>query len=97
MGKYANLLRDKRIFLTGSTGLFGKWLLTELQELNAELVILTRNPEAFRKSFPLVESMTVNFVKGDIRDFNSQRVVLITAYMRPHRLFLMISTMLKMK
>ena len=69
MGKYANLIRDKRIFLTGSTGLFGKWLLTELQELNAELVILTRNPEAFRKSFPLVESMTVNFVKGDIRDF----------------------------
>ena len=69
MEKYANLLRDKRIFLTGSTGLFGKWLLTELQELHAELVILTRNPEAFRKSFPLVESMTVNFVKGDIRDF----------------------------
>lgn len=66
-GKYG--LSGKRIILTGGTGLFGKWLLTSLQETRAELVLLSRDPEAFRKSFPLVESMAVEFVKGDVRDF----------------------------
>lgn len=63
------LLAGKRIFLTGGTGLFGKWLLTALHETHAELVLLSRDPEAFRKSFPLVESMAVEFVKGDVQDF----------------------------
>lgn len=63
------LLAAKRIFLAGGTGLFGKWLLTALQESDAELVLLSRDPEAFRKSFPMVDSMAVEFVKGDVRDF----------------------------
>lgn len=63
------LLAGKRIFLAGGTGLFGKWLLTALQETDAELVLLSRDPEVFRKSFPMVYSMAVEFVKGDVRDF----------------------------
>ena len=59
----------KRIFLTGGTGLFGKWLLTALQGSDAELVLLTRNPEAFCQAFPLVKTLRVEFVQGDIRDF----------------------------
>lgn len=63
------LLSGKRIFLTGGTGLFGKWLLTALQDSGAELVLLTRNPEAFCQTFPLVKTLRVEFLKGDIRDF----------------------------
>ena len=63
------LLAGKRIFLTGGTGLFGKWLLTALQETGTELVLLTRNPEAFRNSFSMVDSMAVQFLNGDVRDF----------------------------
>ncbi len=66
-GRYC--LKGKRIFLTGGTGLFGKWLLTALQDSDAELVLLTRNPEAFCRAFPLVKTLRVEFVQGDIRDF----------------------------
>ena len=62
-------LSSKKIFLTGGTGLFGKWLLTALQETGAELVLLSRDPEAFRNSFPMVDSMAVEFLKGDVRGF----------------------------
>jgi nucleoside-diphosphate-sugar epimerase len=66
-GRYS--LKGKRIFLTGGTGLFGKWLLTALQDSGAELVLLTRNPEAFCQAFPLVKTLRIEFVQGDIRDF----------------------------
>ncbi len=59
----------KRIFLTGGTGLFGKWILTALKGVDVELVLLTRNPEVFKRSFPIVESMRVRFIKGDVRNF----------------------------
>lgn len=62
-------LSSKKIFLTGGTGLIGKWLLTALQETGAELVLLSRDPEAFRNSFPMVDSMAVEFLKGDVRGF----------------------------
>lgn len=64
-----NSLSSKRIFLTGGTGLFGKWLLTALRKSSSEIVLLSRAPEVFLKSFPIAKSMAVKFVKGDIRDF----------------------------
>lgn len=63
-----DLLRGKRIFMTGGTGFVGKWVsetfgfVNTNMELGAELVILSRRPpESFDKS--------ITFVQGDVRDF----------------------------
>lgn len=61
-----NEFYKKRIFLTGGTGFFGKWLMERLQSLEADVVVLSRNP----LQFPLlVKKSQVTFVQGDVRDF----------------------------
>ena len=53
-----NELRGKQLFLTGATGFFGTWLLESFIEanrkldLNAKVVVLTRNLDAFQKQSP---------------------------------------------
>ncbi len=71
-------LRGKRLFLTGGTGFFGKWLLAALlhanaeMDLGAELTVLSRNPDAFRKSHPgLAEITSLQWVQGHVADFTS--------------------------
>jgi dTDP-glucose 4,6-dehydratase len=69
-------LRGKRIFITGGTGFFGRWLLesfawanTQL-DLRAEAVVLTRNPDAFKKKAPhLASNPLIKLHAGDVRDF----------------------------
>ena len=69
-------LRGQRIFLTGGTGFFGKWLLETFRfandqfKLEAELVVLSREPQRFldeNSHFRGCES--IQFHKGDVRDF----------------------------
>lgn len=69
-------LRGGRIFVTGATGFFGVWLLETFAHANrelglgAELVGLSRDPEAFYAKVPhlaLDPSITVH--RGDVRDF----------------------------
>lgn len=60
----------KRVFLTGATGLFGKWLLSALRHTDVELVLLTRSRESFCRAFPCVHSMRVEFIEGDVRNFD---------------------------
>ena len=68
---FTSRLNGKRIFLTGGTGLFGKWLLDQFQGLEAEVVVLSRNPEQFLRQFPGVGSCrNIAFVQGDVRDFS---------------------------
>ena len=55
-----------RIFLTGGTGLFGKWLLDFLQALEVKVVILSRNPAQFPA---LGKNANVTFIQGDVRNF----------------------------
>ena len=67
-------LKGEKIFLTGSTGFFGKWLLESLAQannildLNVSAVVLTRNlNEVLFKE--LINNPSIEFYKGDIRDF----------------------------
>lgn len=69
-------LRGARIFVTGATGFFGKWLLesfiwaNDSLGLGAELVALTRNPAAFRAEVPhITASPSLTLHHGDQRDF----------------------------
>jgi dTDP-glucose 4,6-dehydratase len=69
-------LRGKRIFLSGGTGFFGKWLLESFvlinrqHELGAMLTVLSRNPEKFLSEYPKFrEFREISFIPGDIRNF----------------------------
>jgi dTDP-glucose 4,6-dehydratase len=69
-------LREGRLFLTGGTGFFGCWLLESFTAANdrlrlgAEAVVLTRNPDAFRRRVPhLAGHPAVRLVSGDVRGF----------------------------
>lgn len=68
--------RGKRLFITGGTGFFGCWLLESFVRaneefgLNAEVVVLTRAPEAFMGRVPrLARHPAIVYHKGDVRDF----------------------------
>lgn len=63
-------LAGKRVFITGGTGLFGKWLLSVLADSSAEVVVLTRSPDAFVcKNSQFLEHPRITFWQGDVRDF----------------------------
>lgn len=68
--------KGKRIFISGATGFIGKWMLESLLYLNDEftlnmsLVLLSRNPDQFKNSYPhLAIHPIVKWVKGDVRNF----------------------------
>ncbi len=70
-------LRDARVFLTGGTGFFGKWLLeswvwsSRAGLHRGRMTVLTRDPERFLKLHPqLSRDSSVDFLKGDVRDFS---------------------------
>lgn len=69
-------LRNQRLFITGGTGFFGCWLLESFAwandhlNLNARVVVLTRNPEAFGTKAPhLASHPAIELYQGDIRSF----------------------------
>jgi dTDP-glucose 4,6-dehydratase len=69
-------LRNQRIFITGATGFFGCWLLetflwaNQRLQLNAQVTILTRNPEALRSKAPhLAADPAVEILTGDVKTF----------------------------
>jgi dTDP-glucose 4,6-dehydratase/UDP-glucose 4-epimerase len=69
-------LRDQSLFITGGTGLFGRWLLESLAranrqfDLNLRVTVLTRNAQAFAQKAPhLAQDPAIGFHHGDVRDF----------------------------
>jgi dTDP-glucose 4,6-dehydratase len=68
-------LRGSRLLLTGGTGFFGVWLLetfvhvNEALGLGARAVVLSRDPEAFRRRLPhLGGCPAVAWHRGDVRE-----------------------------
>src|SRR5207248_5025331 len=69
--------RGARLFITGGTGFFGKWLLESFAHANETLslgacaVVLTRNAAAFRARAPGIAAYPViEFSEGDVRSFS---------------------------
>ena len=69
-------LRDARLFITGGTGFFGRWLVESFLaanrafDLHARAVVLTRDPSAAARRIPRVTSdAAVTFHDGDVRNF----------------------------
>lgn len=72
--------RQKRIFLTGGTGFFGRWCLETLLYANSHLklgmtvTVLTRSHARWRASVPhLADAAAVHIIEGDVRDFTLPR------------------------
>ena len=72
-------LRGKRLFITGGTGFFGKWLLGALDYANTNLdlglcvTILSRDPAAFLRRHPEADITSFNFIGGHVADFTLVR------------------------
>lgn len=69
-------LDSARILITGGTGFFGIWLLESLffvktqLNLHTEVVVLSRDPEAFLKKFPYLRNMPgLTWIQGEVQDF----------------------------
>jgi len=69
-------LREKKVFVTGGTGFFGKWLLESFAcannqlKLNAQMVVLSRNPDSFKTLYShLGQASGIKFNQGDVRNF----------------------------
>ncbi len=69
-------LRGARLFITGGTGFFGRWMLETFLRANdefslrAEATVLTRDPLAFAAAAPdVAESAAVTLHSGDVRSF----------------------------
>lgn len=68
-------LRNQKIFITGGTGFFGRWLLESFiwinkkLKLNAKATILTRNIKYFAEKYPvLFNEKSLQFYEGNIID-----------------------------
>jgi nucleoside-diphosphate-sugar epimerase len=69
-------LGGERLFITGGTGFFGRWVLESLVRANARFglgttaVVLTRNATAFRRDMPaLAGDPAISFHEGDLARF----------------------------
>ena len=70
-------LDNSNILITGGTGLFGKSILNFLiyirQYYNFYITILTRNKYEFLINYPNYNTDFINFINGDIRNFNCDK------------------------
>lgn len=66
--KRESFWRDRRVFVTGGTGLVGGWLLERLIELKADAVALVRDWVPGARFIELNLDRRINVVRGDVRD-----------------------------
>jgi nucleoside-diphosphate-sugar epimerase len=70
-------LRGQRLFITGGTGFFGRWILetfiyaNDRLSLGSSALVLTRNPQSFALKAPhLADRHELKLLQGDVRDFD---------------------------
>jgi nucleoside-diphosphate-sugar epimerase len=73
-------LRSQKLFITGGTGFFGKWLLAALchadttMNLGLQVKVLSRDPGSFLQLHPEVaEWRELRFQTGDVTDFETAK------------------------
>ena len=71
-------LKSRRIFVSGGTGFFGKWLVGALVHANAELnlnlhlAVLSRDPARFLGKYPdAARSPAIHFAAGDVVNYSA--------------------------
>jgi nucleoside-diphosphate-sugar epimerase len=76
LSTFCKALVGNRIFLTGGTGFFGKWLLhcflglRNAHDLDVSITVLSRDPKGFLDSCPeFVDQPGLDFIAGDVRSF----------------------------
>ncbi len=69
-------LDNKKIFISGATGIIGKWLISTLDHarkelaLNIDITCLSRNYKLFANDNPRIfGKIDINWINGDVRDF----------------------------
>ena len=69
-------LRGQSIFITGGTGFVGSWLIESFAwandrlQLNAQMIVLTRDPEAFGRKAPhAANHASVKILQGTVQNF----------------------------
>ncbi len=72
------VLRGRKLFITGGTGFFGKWLLAVLLHANAEmdlgleLTVLSRDPAAFEARYREIDGVAgLTFLSGNVTHFSA--------------------------
>lgn len=78
-----NALAGRRLFITGGTGFFGRWLLETMLAANRELrvgmeaTVLSRDPAAFAGRAPhLAGAPGIRWVRGNVVDFTAEHIAL---------------------
>jgi nucleoside-diphosphate-sugar epimerase len=72
---YLYKLQNKKIFISGATGFFGKWLMQILLgandefKLNIKMTILTRNSDKSRNEQRWLNNSNITMIEGDICNF----------------------------
>lgn len=68
-------LKNKSVFITGATGLFGLWLLEFLlflnkkYDFNISITILTRSYNNFISKYPKFKDYNINYIENDVVNF----------------------------
>jgi len=104
-------LRGKKVFITGGTGFFGKWLLesfvwtNDQLKLDAQMLVLSRDPSSFKERFPhLANASCIEFHRGDVRnlvfphgqfDFIIHAATDASAQLNPENPLLMVDTIVE--
>ena len=70
-GKNEGFWRDRRVFVTGATGMVGFWLVKDLLAEGARVVALVRDPDPQSGFFSSGDYRMVSLVQGHLEDFGS--------------------------